>query len=141
MSAGTRRGRPPHPDVLTPAEWRVVNAVRHGMSNRTIARRFGISLDAVKFHIGNALGKLQLDRRTDLRQWRGVPINSAVREARPMSEPFALGRIGQISREVTDIVKTEAWYRDVLGLKHLFTFGNLAFFDCDGTRLFLEQGE
>jgi len=111
------------------------------MSNRTIARRFGISLDAVKFHIGNALGKLQLDHRADLRHWRGVPINSAVREARPMTEPFALGPIGQIAREVTDIAKAEAWYRDVLGLKHLFTFGNLAFFDCDGTRLFLEQGE
>jgi len=37
--------------VLTPAEWRVANAVRHGMSNRVIASRFGISLDAVKFHV------------------------------------------------------------------------------------------
>jgi catechol 2,3-dioxygenase-like lactoylglutathione lyase family enzyme len=26
----------------------------------------------------------------------------------------------------------------VLGLPHLFTFGQLAFFDCDGTRLFLD---
>ena len=33
----TARGRPKHPDILTPAEWRVVNAVRHGMSNRLIA--------------------------------------------------------------------------------------------------------
>ncbi|MGE3697155.1 MAG: LuxR C-terminal-related transcriptional regulator, partial [Dehalococcoidia bacterium] len=47
------RGRPRHPDVLTPAEWRVVNAVRHGMSNRVIAERRGISLDAVKFHVAN----------------------------------------------------------------------------------------
>ena len=52
-----------------------------------------------------------------------------------------LGRIGQISRTVSDIAQSEAWYRDVLGLEHLFTFGKLAFFDCGGTRLFLSQEE
>jgi catechol 2,3-dioxygenase-like lactoylglutathione lyase family enzyme len=52
-----------------------------------------------------------------------------------------LGRIGQISRTVSDIAAAEAWYRDVLGLAHLYTFGNLAFFDCDGTRLMLSAGE
>ena len=120
----------------------MVNCVRHGMSNRTIARRLGVSLDAVKFHIVNALGKLQLDRRSDLQHWTGAPMDSAVKEGKEaVPEKLALGRIGQISREVGDIEKAEAWYRDVLGLKHLYTFGNLAFFDCDGTRLFLEQGE
>ena len=48
-----------------------------------------------------------------------------------------LGPIGQISRSVRDIKKAEAWYGDVLGLRHLYTFGNLAFFDCGDTRLFL----
>jgi catechol 2,3-dioxygenase-like lactoylglutathione lyase family enzyme len=52
-----------------------------------------------------------------------------------------LGSIGQISRKVSNIAQAEAWYRDVLGLPHLFTFGNLAFFDCGGTRLFLEAEE
>jgi len=52
-----------------------------------------------------------------------------------------LGRIGQISRTVSDIAQAEIWYRDVLGLKHLYTFGKLAFFDCGGTRLFLSQTE
>jgi catechol 2,3-dioxygenase-like lactoylglutathione lyase family enzyme len=52
-----------------------------------------------------------------------------------------LGPIGQISREVPDITKAVEWYRDVLGLPHLFTFGTLAFFDCGGTRLFLAQPE
>lgn len=50
-----------------------------------------------------------------------------------------LGPIGQIAREVKDIARAEAWYRDVLGLPHLYTFGKLAFFDCGGTRLFLEE--
>ena len=50
-----------------------------------------------------------------------------------------LGPIGQISRSVADIRKAEHWYGEVLGLRHLFTFGKLAFFDCGGTRLFLTQ--
>jgi len=52
-----KRGRPPHADLLTPAEWRVVEAVRHGLSNPEIAARRGISLDAVKFHVANVLQK------------------------------------------------------------------------------------
>jgi catechol 2,3-dioxygenase-like lactoylglutathione lyase family enzyme len=48
-----------------------------------------------------------------------------------------LGPIGQISRQVRDIDAAVRWYRDVLGLPHLFTFGNLAFFDCHGVRLYL----
>lgn len=54
-----------------------------------------------------------------------------------------LGTIGQLSRSVGDIAAAETWWRDVLGLPHLYTFGNLAFFDCDGVRLMLsaEPGE
>ena len=53
-----RRGRPPVDDVLTPAEWRTVHAVQHGLTNRQIAERRGISVDAVKYHVANALEKL-----------------------------------------------------------------------------------
>ena len=52
-----------------------------------------------------------------------------------------LGPIGQVSRTVRDIKEAEAWYRNALGLRHLYTFGNLAFFDCGGTRLYLSAGE
>jgi len=54
-----------------------------------------------------------------------------------------IGPIGQLSRSVADIAAAEAWWRDVLGLPHLYTFGKLAFFDCDGVRLMLsaEPGE
>ena len=41
-------GRPPFDDVLTPAEWRVCESVRHGLTNPEIARRLGVSVDAVK---------------------------------------------------------------------------------------------
>lgn len=58
-----------------------------------------------------------------------------------MSTELNLGRIGQVSRTVTDVQEAEAWYRDVLGLPHLFTFGKLAFFDCAGTRLLLSESD
>jgi catechol 2,3-dioxygenase-like lactoylglutathione lyase family enzyme/DNA-binding CsgD family transcriptional regulator len=133
------RGRPRHPDQLTPAEWRVVNAVRHGLSNGQIRRRFGVSLDAVKYHVANAIGKLGLTGKAQLRHWTGAPVDSALHAGREEMTAAAagLGPIGQISRQVRDIDAAVAWYRDVLGLPHLFTFGNLAFFDCHGVRLFL----
>ncbi|GAA3565747.1 VOC family protein [Kribbella ginsengisoli] len=136
----TRRGRPRHPDVLTPAEWRVVDAVRHGLSNRQIAARRGISVDAVKFHVANALQKLGLDRRAELRGWRGIPVGSALREG-VCGMAVQLGVIGQISRPVRDIQVAVRWYGEVLGLPHLYTFGDLAFFDCGGTRLFLSASD
>ena len=54
----TQRGRPPHDDVLTPAEWRVAEFVRHGLTNPAIAARMGTSTDAIKFHVANVLVKL-----------------------------------------------------------------------------------
>ena len=56
-----------------------------------------------------------------------------------MSHDLELGPLGQVARAVTDITKAEGWYRDVLGLAHLYTYGKLAFFDCAGTRLLIEE--
>lgn len=56
-----------------------------------------------------------------------------------MATPLALGPLGQISRSVRSIDHSSEWYENKLGLKHLYTFGKLAFFDCGGTRLFLEE--
>ena len=50
------RGRPPHPDVLTPAEWAVLDLVRHGLTQREIAERRGVSRDAIKYHVENIAG-------------------------------------------------------------------------------------
>lgn len=142
MPRTTRRGRPPHDDVLTPTEWRIAHAIQHGMSNREIARRRGISLDAVKFHVANILQKLELADRRALKRWFRAPRDSSLsREGDQVSTELNLGRIGQVSRTVTDVQEAEAWYRDVLGLPHLFTFGKLAFFDCAGTRLLLSESD
>ncbi len=106
-----------------------------------IARRQGVSVDAVKFHVSNALSKLGFVSRRQLRRWTGVRRESALgAREKIVTEGLQLGEIGQIGRSVSDIAAAERWYRDVLGLAHLYTFGNLAFFDCDGVRLFLEQG-
>ena len=137
MSGRRRRGRPPHEDVLTPAEWRVVHAVQHGMSNRAIAARRGISADAVKFHLSNALAKLGLADRQALRRWFQEPRSSALRRKEKSMTTVNLGPLAQISRTVRDIKESEAWYGTTLGLPHLYTFGSFAFFDCGGTRLYL----
>lgn len=136
------RGRPPHGDVLTPAEWRVVEFVRHGLTNRDIADRTGVSIDAVKFHVANALAKLGFDSRAELRAWSGVRRDSNLaRQETNMQAEIVLGPVGQIARNVKDVVAARRWYGEVLGLQHLYSFGNLAFFDCGGVRLFLSEGE
>jgi methylmalonyl-CoA/ethylmalonyl-CoA epimerase len=56
-----------------------------------------------------------------------------------MAIPLALGPLGQISRSVRNIDQSREWYENKLGLKHLYSFGKLSFFDCCGTRLFLEE--
>lgn len=56
-----------------------------------------------------------------------------------MNPATRLGPLGQIARSVKDIEQSESWYRDTLGLQHLYTFGSLAFFNCGGTRLMLTQ--
>jgi DNA-binding CsgD family transcriptional regulator/catechol 2,3-dioxygenase-like lactoylglutathione lyase family enzyme len=142
MTSQRDRGRPPYPDVLTPAEWRVVEAVRHGMTNPLIAQRQGVSLDAVKYHVANALQKLGFSSRTELRHWDGVRRDSKLSNQEPtMTETLTLGPIGQIARSVKDIAAARHWYGEVLGLPHLYSFGNLAFFDCGGVRLFLSEGD
>src|SRR5436190_22668091 len=138
-----QRGRPPHDDILTPAEWRMVEMIRHGMTGPKIARRAGVSPDAVKFHVANILAKLGLSSRVELRHWTGIRRDSALHaKDSQMNQPAnLLGPIGQISRHVNDIAAARSFYGDVLGLPHLYSFGDLAFFDCGGVRLFLSQAE
>jgi predicted enzyme related to lactoylglutathione lyase len=130
--------------VLTPAEWEVVHLLRHGMSNRVIARQRGTSREAVKYHLGNIAAKLGLEGRQAIRQWPGLPAHlrrQRSKGAPSMAEPPALGPIGQIALTVRSLQAAEPFYRDVLGLPHLYSFGNLAFFDCAGTRLFLTAAD
>lgn len=142
MTGKKPRGRPVHPDILTPAEWRVAEAVRHGLANRAIAERMGVSTDAVKYHMANLLSKLGFASRADLRLWDGIRVDSNLaREGQAMAGDINLGLLGQIARTVSDIDAARDWYRDLLGLRHLYSFEALAFFDCAGTRLMLAEGD
>lgn len=145
MNEKRKRGRPKYDDVLTPAEWRVVEAIRHGMTNPQIAERRNISIDAVKYHVSNALLKLGLDNRTQLRSWDGIAKVSVLSDRETsMTEnekTIGLGAISQISRHVSNISLATYWFANILGLKHLYSFGEMAFFDCGGVRLFLSQSE
>jgi methylmalonyl-CoA/ethylmalonyl-CoA epimerase len=52
-----------------------------------------------------------------------------------------IARLGQVAIRVRDIERATKFYRDVLGLAHLFSAGKLAFFDCGGVRLMLDTPE
>lgn len=56
-------------------------------------------------------------------------------------EGTTLSRIGQIAINARDVDRATAFYRDVLGLTHLFRAGQLSFFDCGGVRLMLDKAE
>jgi catechol 2,3-dioxygenase-like lactoylglutathione lyase family enzyme len=109
--------------------------------------------------------KLGLADRNALKHWHVTPRGSALKEMSMQesqatlsgttsssttsssatrsraTRSISLGALGQIARTVRDIERSAAWYRDVLGLPHLYTFGKLAFFDCGGTRLMLSESE
>jgi methylmalonyl-CoA/ethylmalonyl-CoA epimerase len=57
------------------------------------------------------------------------------------SNGIAITQIGQIAINVHDTQRAVEFYRDTLGLKLLFTAGQLAFLDCGGVRLMLTPPE
>jgi methylmalonyl-CoA/ethylmalonyl-CoA epimerase len=54
---------------------------------------------------------------------------------------FALNQLGQIALPVTDVDRAELFYEKTLGLRRLYRFGDLTFFDCAGVRLLLEKAD
>ena len=135
------RGRPPHDDLLTPAEWRVAEGVRHGLTNPAIAKRLGITPDAVKFHVSSVLAKLGMPDRKVLRQWDGVRGDSALGRAPsngPSEDPSVV--LGQVALKVTDLERAIDWYANALGLPLVLQFEGMAFLQAGETRLYLSIG-
>lgn len=54
-----------------------------------------------------------------------------------MPEEFGLSTIGQVALTVRDLDRAVGFYRDRLGIRHVFTAPGMAFFDCGGVRLLL----
>ena len=99
----------------------------------------------MKYHVANIGAKIGVRGVRRLRHWPGVPATSPARSRTETTMPptdlpptdLRLGPIGQVSLYVRDVAAAEAFYRDTLGLAHHFTFGDLAFFDLGGTRLYV----
>ena len=60
-----------------------------------------------------------------------------------MTAPTAEGltTIGQILVPAQDVERATAFYRDTLGMRFLFAFPGVAFFDCGGVRVYIAVPE
>jgi catechol 2,3-dioxygenase-like lactoylglutathione lyase family enzyme len=70
-----------------------------------------------------------------------LPSRVAIVRAMAGTGDLRLGALGQVSLHVRDTTRAERFYGETLGLRHLYTFGDLAFFDLDGTRLYLHRND
>ena len=52
-----------------------------------------------------------------------------------------MNQIGQIALAVSNADRSEAFYEGILGLRKLYRYGDLVFFDCAGVRLMLSPPE
>ncbi len=65
-----RRGRPKHPDILTPREEQVLQLLREGLTNEAIATRLGISESGARYHVSEILSKLGVSSRQEAAAWQ-----------------------------------------------------------------------
>src|SRR5574338_129403 len=66
------RGRPRYPGILTPAEQRVLLALRAGKTNAAIACELGVSINTVRTQVSSVLAKLAVPTRRELRVMEGL---------------------------------------------------------------------
>src|SRR5438876_3433537 len=92
------RGRPRHPDILTPREWEVLELLRSGASNAQIAERLSITERTVKFHVSEILSKLGVGSREEAaalalperrRWWAAWPLWARIAGAGTMAATAA----------------------------------------------------
>jgi DNA-binding CsgD family transcriptional regulator len=77
ISSRRARGRPRHPDVLTPVEWRVLEGLRRHATNAEIARMNGVSVNTIRTHVPSILSKTGLPDRRALATWEGRMSDSS----------------------------------------------------------------
>ena len=68
-----QRGRPPHPDLLTPREQEVLALLREGLTNSEIADRLGITRETAKHHVSEVISKLNVTTREEAAAWTPEP--------------------------------------------------------------------
>jgi DNA-binding CsgD family transcriptional regulator len=75
----TKRGRPRHPDVLTPREWEVLSLIRDGLTNEQIAERMGVTIHAARYHVSQILSKLGVATREEAAAWQPEEVRAGPR--------------------------------------------------------------
>jgi methylmalonyl-CoA/ethylmalonyl-CoA epimerase len=61
--------------------------------------------------------------------------------ANAVKASFGLSTIGQIALAVSQLERAVAFYRDALGMRQLFQAPKMCFFDLNGLRLMISEGE
>jgi predicted enzyme related to lactoylglutathione lyase len=117
----------------------VLHWTRHGLTRAQIASLLRTSEGAVKYHVRNIRAKLDVSDQRGLRRWTSRTGGAAGRREEPPVGDHRIDGLGQVSLFVTDTDRATAFYRDTLGLTHLYTFGDLTFFDCGGVRLYMHR--
>jgi DNA-binding CsgD family transcriptional regulator len=93
------RGRPPHPDILTPRQLEVLGFLRMGLTNDQIAQRLGITERGARYHVSEILSKLGVGSREEAAAWRGERLPAL------LSVPSSLARPGvYFARSVGTVV-------------------------------------
>jgi DNA-binding CsgD family transcriptional regulator len=70
------RGRPRHPDILTPRQWEVLQLLRESLTDPQIAERLNISLDGAKYHVSEILARLGVSTREEAAVWKPLRTRS-----------------------------------------------------------------
>ena len=86
------RGRPRHPDILTPRQFEVLELLRERLTNPEIAERLGISPDGAKWHVKEILWKLDVPSREEAVRWqreRQQPAPTAILGTWRVAQPVA----------------------------------------------------
>lgn len=81
----SERGRPKHPEILTPRQREVLELVREGLTNPQIGERLGISTDGAKWHVKEILWKLDVPSREEAAEWPGEEVKAPI-AIRPLQE-------------------------------------------------------
>lgn len=119
----TGRGRPKHPDILTPREWDVLALLREDCSNDEVAARLGISLATAKFHVSQILGKLGVSSRVDAARWQLDPPDAHRPRRFWLAAPLALFRRGSVGASAGARVVAGGAFVVALGGVALLIFG------------------
>ena len=91
------RGRPRHPDILTPRQWEVLQLLRESLTDPQIAERLNISLDGAKYHVLEILARLAVSTREEAAAWKPQAHPPRPRRALLWQIPLAFVVTGAIA--------------------------------------------